>query len=260
MTSDASEEKTGTRLVKYLAQCGVASRRGAGDIVQAGRVMVNDEVVMNMAYQVQPGDRVSLDDKALKTPQTEGSEVILLNKPDGAVCTLSDPHNPHTVLDCLPPAVRRGLKPVGRLDKDTTGLLLLTADGDLINKLTHPRYGVQKTYRATVIGRVSEEELDVLRSGMMLEDGPTAPTEAKLVQVDERSYATFTTLDLTIHEGRNRQVRRMFDALGHQVRYLERIQYGPLRLENLKYGAWRKLTEQEVESLRQEAAQSTKGA
>ncbi|HBF33287.1 TPA: pseudouridine synthase [Candidatus Sumerlaeota bacterium] len=257
--ADASEEKTGVRLVKYLAQCGVASRRGAGDIVQAGRVIINDEVVINMAYQVQPTDQVFLDGKLLNAPATEGAEVILLNKPDGVVCSLSDPHNPRTVLDCLPPDVRRGLKPVGRLDKDTTGLLLLTSDGDLINKLTHPRYGVCKTYRATVTGKITEEELDVLQSGMMLEDGPTASAEAKLVQVDERSYATFTTLDLTIHEGRNRQVRRMFDALGHQVRYLERIQYGPLRLEKMKHGAWRKLTEQELEALRQDAANSTKG-
>ena len=258
--ADVSEEKIGIRLVKYLAQCGAASRRGAGDLVQAGRVTVNDAVMTNVAYQVQPTDRVFLDGKLLQATETSGAEVILLNKPDGVVCSLSDPHNPRTVLHCLPPDVRRGLKPVGRLDKDTTGLLLLTADGDLINRLTHPRYGVRKTYRATVTGQVTSEELDVLRGGMMLEDGPTAPAEARVIQVDKRSYATFTTIDLTIHEGRNRQVRRMFDALGHQVRCLERIQYGPICLEKLKHGAYRKLTEQEVESLRQEAAQNTKGA
>lgn len=252
MLSEESE-KSGVRLVKYLASCGAASRRGAGDLVQAGRVAVNGEIVLNMACQVLPGDAVSLDGKPLRPPEAESArEVILLNKPSGTVCSLRDPHNPRTVLDCLPPGSRAGLKPVGRLDKETTGLLLLTSDGDLMNRLTHPRFGVRKTYRAVVSGRLDEEALALLRGGMMLGDGPTAPARAEVAREESLEGGARTTVDLTIHEGRNRQVRRMFEALGHRVLSLERTAYGPLALGGLGRGQWRKLTLLELEALRRE--------
>ena len=236
----------GTRLVRYLAQCGVASRRGAADLVQRALVQVNGQVTTNVAYQVQPGDQVICDGKPLAAPSE--TRVLLLHKPAGAVCSLRDPHNPRTVLDCLPPEMRAGLKPVGRLDKQTTGLLLLTDDGDLAFRLTHPRYKIPKTYRATVEGEVSDEAVSRLSEGVLLEDGPTAPADIRRVRYDAPRGQT--VLDLRIHEGRNRQVRRMCEAVGCGVRRLARTEYGPLGLGRLKPGEYRVLTPAEVRHLR----------
>jgi 23S rRNA pseudouridine2605 synthase len=238
------------RLVRYLAQCGVASRRGAGDFVQAGRVAVNGAVTDNMALGIGPDDTVTVDGRVVRPP--EAASVWVLNKPAGVVCSRRDPHNPRTVLDSLPPAERRRLVPVGRLDKDTTGLLLLTDDGELMQRLTHPSHGIDKTYRITVGGLVSDESLGKLRAGIELDDGITAAARARIVT----RHAEKTILNLTIHEGRNRQVKRMCDAIGHSLRVLERVAYGPLRLDalgDLARGQARPLTPGELLALRREA-------
>jgi len=232
------------RLVRYLAQCGVASRRAAADLVRAGVVEVNASVTTNVALDVGPDDQVRVRGKEIRA--AAGFAILLLNKPAGLVCSRTDPHNPRTIYECVPPALRRRLKPVGRLDKETTGLLLLTDDGALAYRLTHPRYGVEKTYRIVVEGPVSDDKADLLREGVTLDDGPTAPARVRVI----RRAAERSEIEITIHEGRNRQVRRMCEAVGLAVRRLERTGYGPLTLGGLKRGETRPLTREEETALR----------
>jgi 23S rRNA pseudouridine2605 synthase len=230
------------RLAKYLAHAGVASRRAAEELVRAGRVSVGGEVVRDPARDVDAGSAVAVDGEALAG--AEERVVYALNKPAGVVSTARDPQGRPTVVELVPAAGR--LYPVGRLDADATGLILVTNDGELANLLTHPRYEVPRTYRATV-GRppVGEAALRRLREGVELEDGTTAPARARRVPPGR--------IELTIHEGRNRQVKRMFAAVGHPVRALERTRFGPLRLGSLEPGEHRRLTAAEVERLRQAA-------
>ena len=232
------------RLAKYLAHAGAASRRAAEDLVRAGRVTVDGDVVRDPARDVDEGSGVALDGVALAGP--EARVVYAVNKPEGVVSTASDPGGRPTVLGLVAGESRR-LYPVGRLDADTTGLLLLTNDGELAHRLTHPSFEVPKTYRALVAHPpVAEAALGALRRGVELEDGPTAPAEARRLGPD--------TLELTIHEGRKRQVRRMCAAVGHPVRSLERVRFGPLELGDLAPGAHRRLTGAEVERLRRATA------
>ena len=235
------------RLAKHLAHAGVASRRAAETLIRAGRVAVNGEIVRDPARDVGEGDRVELDGRALSAPAA--NVVYALNKPLGVVSTARDTHARPTVVGLVPaPGLR--LYPVGRLDIDTTGLILLTNDGQLAEHLTHPRYEVPRTYRARVgAGPVSDRELRALRGGLRLDDGLTAPARARRAGTD--------TVELTIREGRNRQVRRMFDAIGHPVLELERITFGPLRLGDLAPGAHRRLSDAEVSRLRASAGAST---
>jgi len=226
------------RLSRYLAHSGVSSRRGAEELIRAGRVTVGGEVVTDPARDVDEDSGVAFDG----TPVAPVAEtvVIALNKPRGVVSTARDTHGRPTVVDLV--GARRRLYPVGRLDADTTGLILLTDDGELANRLTHPRYGVPKTYRAVVAHPpVREEALERLRAGIELDDGPTQPAEVRRLGPD--------TVELTIREGRKRQVRRMLEAVGHPVRRLERVRFGPLRLD-LAEGEHRQLTKREVELLR----------
>lgn len=226
------------RLAKYLAHSGVASRRAAEDLVAAGRVTVDGEIVMDPARDVGEASHVAVDGSAVAP---EAREIHVLNKPRGVVSTAKDTHGRPTVVDLV--ASERRLYPVGRLDADTTGLILLTNDGALAELLTHPRYGVKRTYRARVTPlEVPERSLRALREGVRLEDGMTAPASVRLVEPG--------LLELTIAEGRNRQVRRMCEAVGHRVTELERIAFGPLRLENLDHGESRPLSGAEVERLR----------
>jgi 23S rRNA pseudouridine2605 synthase len=230
------------RLAKHLAHAGVASRRAAETLVREGRVAVGGETVRDPAREVGERDRVELDGRALAAPAAK--VVYVLNKPVGVVSTARDTHGRPTVVGLVrAPGLR--LYPVGRLDRDTSGLILLTNDGELAERLTHPRFQVAKTYRARVGGGpVSERELRSLRRGIELDDGLTAPARARRVGADK--------VELTIREGRNRQVRRMFDALGHPVLALERIAFGPLRLGELAPGAQRLLSDAEVRRLRAE--------
>jgi len=230
------------RLAKYLAHAGVASRRAAEGMIAAGRVRVEGEVVTDPARDVDSDDAVSVDGRPLAGP--EPRVVYALNKPLGVLSTARDTHGRPTVVDLVSvPSLR--LYPVGRLDADTTGLILLTNDGALADRLTHPRYEVPRTYRARVGGgRVGEGALRTLRGGVPLEDGLTAP--ARVHRLGGRQSEL---IEMTIHEGRNRQVRRMCEAVGHPVLELTRIAFGPLRLDGLAPGASRRLSATEVERL-----------
>ncbi|MCW3067870.1 MAG: pseudouridine synthase [Solirubrobacterales bacterium] len=227
------------RLAKYLAHAGVASRRAAEEVIAAGRVTVEGETVTDPARDVQPGARVSVDGLALDGP--EPRVVFALNKPVGVLSTARDTHGRRTVLDLVPADGLR-LYPVGRLDADSSGLILLTNDGELANRLTHPRFEVPKTYRARLGGGpVSEGTLRALRGGVQLEDGRTAPARVRRIGPGQ--------IEITIHEGRNRQIRRMGEAVGHPVLELARTGFGGLALDGLADGAHRRLRPAEVERL-----------
>jgi 23S rRNA pseudouridine2605 synthase len=226
------------RLAKFLAHAGVASRRAAEDIVREGRVTVDGEAVRDPARDVDESNAVELDGRRV---QPEPREVHALNKPAGVVSTARDTHGRPTVVELV--RSRRRLYPVGRLDADTTGLILLTNDGELAERLTHPRYGVKKVYRARVEPpRLSPRALEALKKGVELEDGRTAPAQ---VRQPGRGV-----VEITIREGRKRQVRRMVEAVGHRVVELERVAFGPLDLRGLEPGKSRRLSQREVERLR----------
>jgi 23S rRNA pseudouridine2605 synthase len=228
------------RLAKYLAHAGVASRRAAEEIVRAGRVSVGGEVVTDPARDVGEASGVAVDGRPVGG--AEERVVYAVNKPQGVISTAEDTHGRPTVVDLVRDAGVR-LYPVGRLDADATGLLLLTNDGDLANRLTHPRHEVPKTYRVRVRGGpVPQRALRALREGVELEDGRTAPARARQLEPG--------VLELTIHEGRNHQVKRMCAAVGHDVATLERVRFGPLALGDLRPGAVRRLSAAEVERLR----------
>jgi 23S rRNA pseudouridine2605 synthase len=230
------------RLAKFLAHAGVASRRAAERLVAEGRVSVGDDVVTDPARDVDEQSGVALDGRPLAA---EPREVWALNKPAGVVSTANDTHGRPTVVELV--ESERRLYPVGRLDADTTGLILLTNDGELAELLTHPRHEVEKVYRARVDPpRVSERSLRALREGVELDDGRTAPAKASVVRPG--------LLEIAIHEGRKRQVRRMCAAVGHRVVALERIAFGRLCLGNLEPGTARKLEAAELEGLRKAAA------
>jgi 23S rRNA pseudouridine2605 synthase len=230
------------RLAKFLAHAGVASRRAAEDVIRAGRVTVRGEVVTDPARDVDESSGVAVDGEALAGP--EERVTYLLHKPAGVVSTARDTHGRRTVVDLVPGGAR--LYPVGRLDADSTGLILLTNDGELAELMTHPRHEVSKTYEAKVAGApVREAALRALRSGVDLDDGRTAPARARRLAPD--------VVELTIHEGRNRQVKRMLDAVGHRVLSLRRVRFGPLSLGDLGVGGARRLSPAEVERLRKAA-------
>ncbi len=228
------------RLAKYLAHAGVASRRAAETLIKAGRVSVGGEVVTDPARDVGDSSGVSVDGRPLEGP--EPRITYALNKPVGVISTARDTHGRPTVVELLPAQGLR-LYPVGRLDVDSSGLILLTNDGELANRLTHPSFQVAKTYRARLGGGpVSDESLLRLRGGIQLEDGPTAPARVRRVRGN--------LIEITIREGRNRQVRRMCLAVQHPVLELKRTGFGPLRLDGLKEGEHRLLTVSEAERLR----------
>jgi 23S rRNA pseudouridine2605 synthase len=228
------------RIAKYLAHSGVASRRRSEELIGAGRVAVGGRVVTDPATDVDEGDRVEVDGRAI---QAEPREVWIVNKPAGVVSTAREPGRRRPVVDLV--RSERRLYPVGRLDVDSTGLILLTNDGALANRLTHPRYEVPRTYRVTVRRAATGEQLRRLRSGIRLDDGPTAP--ARVRRVGPR------TVELTIHEGRNRQVRRMIEAVGNEVAALRRIRFGSLGLGELREGDARRLRPAEVDRLWKDA-------
>ncbi len=230
------------RLAKFVAHAGVASRRAAERLIAEGRVSIGGEIVTDPAREVDDSSGVAVDGAPV---EPEPREVHALHKPAGVVSTAADTHGRPTVVELV--SSSRRLYPVGRLDADTTGLVLLTNDGDLADRLSHPRYGVQKTYRATVTPEdVPPRALKLLREGVELDDGPTAPASARQVEPG--------LLEIVLAEGRKRQVRRMCEAVGHRVVKLERIAFGPLRLGELAAGESRLLTAAEVERLRKAVA------
>jgi len=224
------------RLNRYLASAGVGSRRAVDELIRAGRVTVNGQVG-ELGGAVGEGDVVAVDGRTV-APQELA--YLMLHKPPGVVTTASDPQRRRTVLDLVESPQR--VYPVGRLDRDTTGLLLLTNDGELANRLAHPRHGVEKTYVADVEGDPPPDVLRRLAEGVELADGPTAPARVRRLGAGR--------IELVIHEGRNRQVRRMCEAVGHPVRRLHRSAYGALELGALAEGRWRALTSEEVDALR----------
>jgi 23S rRNA pseudouridine2605 synthase len=224
------------RLNAYLARAGVASRRGADELIKAGRVTVNGSPGQLNTF-VGSRDRVAVDGRPVERQELAH---VLLNKPRGTVTTLRDPEGRPTVVDLVPGSPR--VVPVGRLDVDTSGVLLLTNDGPLAHRLAHPRYGVEKAYLADVEGEPGDDVLRRLATGIELEDGRTAPARVRRVAPSR--------VELVLHEGRNRQVRRMLEAVGHPVRRLRRTRYAGLGPGRLRPGEWRALTRDEVAALR----------
>ncbi|MFZ5826967.1 MAG: pseudouridine synthase [Bacillota bacterium] len=246
---NAAEVEVAERLHKVMARSGVASRRHSEELIQAGRVTVNGKVVTELGTKVVAGkDLIEVDGRPLGQP--ENLVYLILNKPKGYVTTLYDPQGRPKVTDLLGGDVAERIYPVGRLDYDTEGLLLLTNDGELANALMHPAKQVKKTYIAKVRGVPGPAKLRALETGVELEDGVTAPAEVKMIDVKAPNAAT---VSIRIHEGRNRQVRRMFEAVGHEVIHLKRTTLGPLHLKDLQVGQWRELTEQEIRALYQTA-------
>ena len=232
------------RLNKFLADAGVASRRGSDTLIRSGRVTVNGLIPENIGMKVDPEvDLVVLDDNVVTS--TGPLIYCILNKPAGCVTTVTDTHGRPTVMDYLKDIPQR-VFPVGRLDFDTEGLLLITNDGDLSQTLSHPRFKVEKEYLVTVRGRPTSPQLDRLETGVAIDGRLTAPAKVALVSKKRGR----TCLRMTIREGRKRQIRYMFRSLGYQVERLIRIRIGPIILDDLKPGTWRMLTKTEISSLK----------
>lgn len=267
------------RLQKYLARAGVASRRACEGLIAEGRVSVNGAVVTELGTKVVSGDEVRVDGAVVKPLEQQAT--LMLHKPAGFVTTMDDPQGRPCVAELVPRDEYPALYPVGRLDADTTGLLLFTTDGELGNALLHPSHHVDKTYFALVEGVPADEDLACLRSGVKLDDGMTAPAAVRLLADANRARALqaigegsdasgnarrhggkrsrsvlekgAAALAVTIHEGRKRQIRRMFEAVGHPVIALHRATFGPLELDDLPRGECRELTEEEIALLRRSA-------
>jgi 23S rRNA pseudouridine2605 synthase len=245
-----NDPSAGLRLQKVLSQAGVASRRAAEKLIADGRVTVNGKTILTMGVKADPQkDDIRVDGRRIKTAAR--LRYILLYKPTGFVTTRSDPQRRPTVMDLLA-GVREYVYPVGRLDYDSEGLLLLTNDGDLAARLTHPRHGVGRTYEARVAGMPDREALDRLQNGIPLDGHRTLP--ADVVLLNDRRRDRDGVLRLTIREGRNRQVRRMCEAVGHPVQQLKRTKFGTLADRRLKPGEWRDLAPAEIQSLKMESA------
>ena len=239
-----AEQEGQVRLQKFLARAGVASRRASEKLIEAGRISVNGQVVTELGTKVDPeADEVRLDGAPVR--KAAEAVTLMLNKPAGYLTSMKDPQGRPCVAQLVPLDEFPALYPLGRLDYDTTGLLLFSTDGELGNAVLHPSRHVDKTYRALVKGKPSEAALDRLRSGVALDDGPTQPAEVRLAgRKGKNAY-----VEIIIHEGRKRQVKRMCEAIGHPVLQLHRASFGPLELGDLPEGKYRVLSEQEVAAL-----------
>lgn len=237
-------QREGMRLNRYIARAGVCSRRDADGLIESGRVRVNGEVVTEFATRVTDADEVEVNGRSI-SPQRH--VYLLVNKPADTITTKDDPKDRRTIMDLvrMPEAEKGSLFPVGRLDRDTVGVLLLTNDGKLAHRLMHPSYEVEKLYRVRTRDPVKPHEIDQLKKGVELEDGPASADEAAYVALPDRHE-----VGLRIHEGRNRQIRRMFERLGHEVEQLERVNYAGLTVEGVRRGKWRRLEPFEVRRLR----------
>ena len=246
------------RLQRYLARAGAASRRGAENLMTAGRVRVNGEVVTQLGSKVDPATDVVTVDGVVVRPADKPT-YIMLNKPAGYLTTMSDPRGRRCVAELVPTQEVPGLFPVGRLDADTTGLLLFTTNGKAAQDMLHPSRHVSKHYVALVEGSPSPNELEALRAGIVLDDGPTQPAGVEVLGFDDRrarpvlgsgaDAATASVVGIELHEGRKRQVKRMLAAVGHPVLRLHRDEFGPLRLTRCKPGTWRRLDDREVSAI-----------
>jgi 23S rRNA pseudouridine2605 synthase len=241
------------RLQKVLAEAGVASRRKCEEYITAGRVQVNGEVVTTLGVKVDPAeDEIKVDGRPINQQK---KIYVLLNKPKGVITSATDPGGRKVVTDFLP-GIRERVYPVGRLDYDTEGLLLLTNDGEFAHLLTHPKHHVPRTYQATVKGVPHGAVLDKLRAGIQLDDGMTSPAEVEYADINPEKNETI--VEITIYEGRNRQVRRMFESVSYPVIKLKRIKFGPIFLTGVPRGKYRHLAPDEIKALKDEALQSHK--
>jgi pseudouridine synthase len=230
------------RLNKYLAMCGVASRRKADELIQQGRVAVNGQVITQLGVKINPQkDRVTVDGKPVK-PE-EKFVYIVLNKPKDCITTVKDEKGRRTVLDLV--KVKQRIFPVGRLDRNTTGVLLLTNDGELAYRLMHPKYKVEKAYKVEIDKPIKPEDLEKLRRGIMLDGRMTEACDVYILPNSDNKE-----IGITIHEGRYRQIRRMFERLGYKVRKLHRVSFGGITVSGMKRGEWRYLTEKEIKKLK----------
>ncbi len=230
------------RLNRFLAQCGIASRRRCDDLIREGKVKINDQIIYELGFCVDRDQDTVLYDNQPVFPQTE--QFVMLNKPKAYLVTASDPRGRKTVFDLLS-GIEERLFPIGRLDYDTSGLLLLTNSGELAHRLAHPKYHVRKIYHALVDGKPSVTTLNLLSAGIELADGLTAPAKVRILK--SRKHSTW--LEIKIYEGRKRQIRRMGAAVGHPVIQLQRVAIGSLRLGNLAPARWRHLSSKEVDNL-----------
>lgn len=237
-----TEEKM--RLQKYLALCGIASRRAAEKLITDGRVSVNGTVVTELGTKVSPKDKIAFDGKIVSLD--EKKIYIAINKPVGYLSSASDDRGRKTVVDLVKDDFTERLYPVGRLDYDTEGLIFLTNDGDFTYAVTHPKHNINKTYEAIIRGKLTEDEVVSLCRGVDIDGFITSPAFLDILEEREGK----SVVQLTIHEGRNRQVRKMFEAVGHRVLKLKRISVGKVKLGSLKPGQWRELTEREIKSLK----------
>lgn len=238
----AKEKKDTVRLNKFIANAGICSRREADTFISAGSVMVNGKVITEMGFQVKPGDEVRFDGKRIVR---EKKEYILLNKPKNFITTTRDERGRKTVMDLVSSASKSRLYPVGRLDRNTTGLLLFTNDGDMAKTLTHPKHGVRKVYHVHLDKALKKEDLFKIQKGLELEDGP--------IEVDQVSYIADSPkreVGIELHSGRNRIVRRIFESLGYEVVRLDRVVFAGLTKKDLPRGHWRPLSEQEINTLK----------
>ncbi len=244
--SQSSSGRKGMRLNRYIARAGVCSRRDADGLIESGQVRVNGAIVTEFSTYVSDDDTVEVNGRTI-SPQRH--EYLIVNKPSDTITTTDDPRDRRTVMDLvrLPEHEKGSLFPVGRLDRDTVGVLLLTNDGELAHRLMHPSYEVDKLYRVRTKEPVKPHEIDLLKSGIELEDGPASADEAAYVALPDRHE-----VGLRIHEGRNRQIRRMFERLGHYVEQLERVNYAGLTAAGVRRGKWRRLQPHEVQRLRRQ--------
>lgn len=233
------------RLNKFLANIGVCARREVKQLLKSQQVTVNGERVKEQGVRIDPAtDDIRLNGKKLQEPK---KVYFLVNKPKGIISTTADEYGRKNVTSLVPKVGK--VFPVGRLDKDTTGLIIVTNDGELTNLLTHPSHHVNKTYRLHINGSITKEQIRALRNGVLLQDGITAPAEVSVIASNKLQ----TVIEMTIHEGRNRQIRRMCETVGAPLNELDRVKFGPITKDNLKIGTYRELTQKEVASLRMAA-------
>jgi len=231
------------RLQKYIARCGVASRRKAEEIILQGNVKVNGIIIKELGSKINPEkDIVTVNNQRIYEKQK--NIYIKMYKPEGYITTVKDQFNRKTVLDLI--NIKERIYPVGRLDYDTSGLLLLTDDGDLANKLMHPKYRIFKTYEAEIEGGISEDSINKLRNGVLIDGYETAPAKVKLLKKTQKN----SFVQISIHEGKNRQVRKMYEKVGHRVIKLKRLSFGNINLDGLREGQWKYLTDDEIEYLK----------
>lgn len=233
---------SGTRLNKYIASSGLCSRRKADEIIQAGRVLVNGKKITELGFLVQPKDKVFVDKKLIHPIK---HEYYKFYKPAGYITTADDEKGRKTIYDLLPETMQH-LKPVGRLDKDSTGLLILTNDGDLINDLTHPSIKVPKVYLVSIGGRIHQHELEQLANGVEIEKGKIAYADISVLEAENNK----TTMQITLYQGMNRQIRKMFEYVGYEVKSLKRVQHATISIQGLKRGDVKPLKPQQIKELK----------